>query len=479
MAVTRATASTRERTSSNRSRVTRRGHGRCPPSPLCVRDSWPARRHILPGASKDPDFDIAQNQATQHVTENAFSARFDYKCQQQLVLLRAGVQRFRRQPGPAGRHRPVFRNDVQAEECRRQPAGHSGPSLINEFKFGYNAANSTEVGIAPAGFEALAINLTGSVANTGIAGQGGSTGVALPGGLVRVNSFANGRSAPYNPYSLTFADSVTQTKGNHYVKYRRRHPGHPHEHGPAGRHHLQLLESERLPEQHTGHRPVLRRLERAEPLPQRRHGAEAQRAGILCGVCPGRMACAAELHPELRSSLRLLHGDAGGRQPDREVQHHTGQLDPDTTPFFQSKKDNFQPRVSATFSPTPRTVLKSGVRHLRGPRPDGGSDSAHRSRTHRHVDFQWRLSRQPGRHSSELHGQPQQQIVLAARLFQRLHASREGLPVHGGLAAGSRRKHGSVGGLRRRSRPQPLSSKRLEPDDCGGHERRVGGHSNP
>ena len=34
---------------------------------------------ILPGASTNPDFDIAQNQATQHVDEDAFSGRVDLR----------------------------------------------------------------------------------------------------------------------------------------------------------------------------------------------------------------------------------------------------------------------------------------------------------------------------------------------------------------------------------------------------------------
>ena len=84
-------------------------------------------------------------------------------------------------------------------------------TMINEFKVGYNGAASTERGIAPtADFAGIIINLSGSVANTGIAGQGSSTGVAIPGGLVRVNSAGNGRSAPYNPYSLTFNDTISR-----------------------------------------------------------------------------------------------------------------------------------------------------------------------------------------------------------------------------------------------------------------------------
>jgi hypothetical protein len=34
---------------------------------------------IVPGASTNPDFDIAQLQDTQHVRENSFSGRLDFK----------------------------------------------------------------------------------------------------------------------------------------------------------------------------------------------------------------------------------------------------------------------------------------------------------------------------------------------------------------------------------------------------------------
>jgi hypothetical protein len=45
----------------------------------------------------------------------------------------------------------------------------------------------------------------------------------------------------------------------------------------------------------------------------------------------------------------------------------TGALDPNTTPLYKSKKNNFQPRLSATYSLTPKTVVKSGVGVFVGP----------------------------------------------------------------------------------------------------------------
>ncbi len=52
--------------------------------------------------------------------------------------------------------------------------GILGNGMINEFKFGYNGAPSTEGADTQAGFENIAISLTGTVANAGIAGQGSS-----------------------------------------------------------------------------------------------------------------------------------------------------------------------------------------------------------------------------------------------------------------------------------------------------------------
>src|SRR4029078_6311257 len=97
------------------------------------------------------------------------------------------------------------------------------PSLLNEFKFGYNGAYTRINGIAPtvAGFDlsTLVINISGNTANFALPGQGSSAGTATPGGLVRANSATNGRGQPYTPYSLSFVDSLNWTRGNHNTKF--------------------------------------------------------------------------------------------------------------------------------------------------------------------------------------------------------------------------------------------------------------------
>ena len=83
---------------------------------------------ILPGASTNADFDIAQLQAQQEVRENSFSGRFDLKLTQQLVgvcprLPRPGHERrARRRLGPASAHhgQPVERGVQPAGRPRRR-----------------------------------------------------------------------------------------------------------------------------------------------------------------------------------------------------------------------------------------------------------------------------------------------------------------------------------------------------------------------
>src|SRR4029078_10030474 len=86
---------------------------------------------------------------------------------------------------------------------------------------GYNGARTRIGATLPAGgadISAAIINLSGSVANFGIAGQGANSGITVPGGLVRSNSAQNGRGQPYDPYTLSFIDSLSSLRGNHFIK---------------------------------------------------------------------------------------------------------------------------------------------------------------------------------------------------------------------------------------------------------------------
>ncbi|HET7220122.1 MAG TPA: TonB-dependent receptor [Vicinamibacterales bacterium] len=177
---------------------------------------------VLAGASANPDFDILQLQATSNVEENAIAGRVDFR----LGSSWSSYARFFRDNGDNVQPEGVSGRTV---EVTSKPAngvwmlqGILGRGALNEFKIGYNAAPTEVNGIAPTvngvTLSNLVLNISGSVANTGIAGQGSSTGVSIPGGLVRQNSASNGRGAPYDPFSLSFIDTYTQIVGAHSLK---------------------------------------------------------------------------------------------------------------------------------------------------------------------------------------------------------------------------------------------------------------------
>jgi hypothetical protein len=94
-----------------------------------------------------------------------------------------------------------------------------GTSWVNEAKVGFNESISNIRGLAPTiggvDFSAISLNFSGTVVN----GQGGNTGAANPGGLVRASSATNGRAQPYTPYSMSFIDNVSWLSGKHSVKF--------------------------------------------------------------------------------------------------------------------------------------------------------------------------------------------------------------------------------------------------------------------
>jgi Carboxypeptidase regulatory-like domain len=180
---------------------------------------------VISGASTNPAFDILQLQDNQKTDEKSIAARFDYKFNDLNNLY---LRFFRDQAtdiAPEGVSGRVVRIEAVPQNAvlGYQSIIKSDGSLINEFKLGYNGARTRINGSAPTvggiDFSNIILNISGSVANTGIAGQGTASGISIPGGLVRANSATNGRGQPYTPYSIGFIDSLNWIKGNHNIKF--------------------------------------------------------------------------------------------------------------------------------------------------------------------------------------------------------------------------------------------------------------------
>jgi Carboxypeptidase regulatory-like domain len=171
-----------------------------------------------------PDlFDTVQLQANNIVNENSAALRLDYRLNQKHSMY---FRFFRDQgtnlqpDGVTGRRiaiRDVPQNGVIALQSLLSP------TLLNEFKVGYNSALSRINGLAPTvngvDFSNLAFNISGSVAGFALPGQGANAGVASPGGLIRANSAQNGRGQPYTPYSVSFVDNLSWTRDKHAFKF--------------------------------------------------------------------------------------------------------------------------------------------------------------------------------------------------------------------------------------------------------------------
>jgi hypothetical protein len=322
---------------------------------------------ILPGASTNPDFDIAQLQQSQVVTENSLSGRFDVEMTSNWSSY---VRVFHDQgtsdapDGVSGRHLKITANPSNAVFNLQ---GLLNAGMVNEFKFGYNAAPSTIGATTTAGFENFNLNLSGSVANTGIAGQGATSGLTIPGGLVRVNSAGNGRGAPYDPYSLTFADALSRVAGNHLMKF-------------GGDVRVIRMTTDQLGGTTYSYANLAAFLtntpstiqyfgDLSEPSPFS-NGASGskhtkQEYFVAFAQDEWRVRPDFTLNVGLRYDYYTPLREADNRIVKFNIE--TGRIDPQTTPFLTMKKDSFQPRVSMTFSPTSRTLVRGGIGIFVGP----------------------------------------------------------------------------------------------------------------
>jgi hypothetical protein len=327
---------------------------------------------ILPGKSSNPDFEIAQLQGTQEVREHAVSARVDFKLTNTwstYVRVFHDQGRNDQPEGITGRNVHITDNPTNAVWNLQ---GILSDKMNNEFKFGYNAAPTQIEGQAPIvngiDFSKFIINMSGSVANTGIAGQGASSGIGIPGGLVRANSATNGHAQPYDPYSLTVADTLSRVEGNHYIKSGAeirlirmatdRIGGTTYTFANI----TAFLANQAQSVQYLG--------DVSEPSVFN-NGATGQRhtrQNYFVGYAQDEW----RVRPNftLNYGLRYDYYTPLTEADDLIVKFNidTGVIDPNTTPLYKSKKNNFQPRVSATYSPgNGGTVIRGGFGLFVGP----------------------------------------------------------------------------------------------------------------
>jgi hypothetical protein len=325
---------------------------------------------LLPGASTSADFDIYQLQALEEVRENSFSARLDFKVSQKWASYFRVFHDDGEQVRPEGVSGRIVKVSSKPSNAIFNLSGELSSGLFNEVKVGYNGPPTRIDGIAPAvngaDFSALSINLSGSIANTGIAGQSSSSGIVVPGGLVRASSATNGRGQPYDPWSLALSDSLTRVSGNHLMKV-----------GADVR--IIRMTTDQLGGS-TYTFPNVTAFLANQP-------SAIQYLGDLSAPSVFNNGATGLRHTEqqyyvafaqdewhVTPNLTLNYGlryDYYTPMKERDnliVKFNTitGTIEPNTTPFLISRKDSFQPRLSMTFAPG-RTVFRGGFGVFVGP----------------------------------------------------------------------------------------------------------------
>ncbi len=351
--------------------------GRAVPAVAVLRPGFTAPGAVLlPGASTNPDVDIYQLQALDNVEENSFSVRLDYRINTQWNSYFRVFHDEGTQVGPQGITGRVVRVTNEPTNAVFNLQGQFGAGFLNEFKVGYNAAPTTINGIAPVvngiDFGNIAINLSASIANTGIAGQTGSTALAVPGGLVRASSATNGRAQPYDPWSLAFSDTLSAVRGNHLVKV-----------GTDVR--MIRMTTDQLGGT-TYTFPSVTAFLANTP-------SAIQYLADISAPSPFNNGATGSRHTRqqyyvlfaqdewrLSPNLTFNYGLRYDYYSPMKVKDNlivkfnldTGQIDPNTTQLHGTKKDNFQPRLSLTYA-LGRTVLRGGFGIFVG--PGQGEDS--------------------------------------------------------------------------------------------------------
>lgn len=340
------------------------------------------RANVITGASAANGFEILQLQDNEKTDEKAFALRLDY----QFNTRHKAYVRFFRDQGKDIAPEGISGRVVTIEAVPQngvfglQSVFNNTGTLINEFKIGYNGARTRINGQAPTingiDFSNIILNIAGSVANTGIAGQGTSSGISIPGGLVRANSATNGRGQPYTPYSIGFIDSLNWIKGNHNIKF-------------GGEVRLIRLYTDRLGGTTYTFSNLAAFLGNS-PTSVQYLGDVSAPSVFNNGLTGERLAKQeyfigyAQDEWKVRPGLTLSYGlRYEFYRPLREQNNgqvlldiDTGQLKPSNSAAFKSSKNNFGPRAAFTWSPdmngdgffsAGKTVIRGGIGVFYGP----------------------------------------------------------------------------------------------------------------
>jgi hypothetical protein len=231
-----------------------------------------------------------------------------------------------------------------------------GRDVVNEFKVGYNKPSTSATAFGDvAGYDPVGVSLSGTVTSSSIDARG-TTGIARSGLLIRATSASSTTGSIFNPYSLSFSDALTWTKGAHTFKFggefRRLQSD------------FQFLGSTEITYNSVtdfiDNKPNAVAVALDSPVfsPQQYY---------LIGYMQDSWRASDRLTLELglRYDFYSVVKEKNGNARPFFIEENDFSTDPDN--FYNPDKNNVAPRVSAVYRLGDRTVLRSGFGLFYGP----------------------------------------------------------------------------------------------------------------
>ena len=322
---------------------------------------------------------IFQINSTAKLDEDAFSGRVDYKFNDRFSI----YGRYQRNRGdlltPDGTSGRFIAAQQDPDNFVTSLQQVYGTSIINETKFGFNRAPTDLTTVVPGisglnGFDLgiTSLRVTGNITSPGVNG-GAPTGFTEPGGLTRQSSAANGRAQPIRPRSFSFINNLSVTRGNHNMKFGGEYRsirvkfdqlgGITYSYGNL----RDFVLNQNLTAAYIGDLSApgdFRVLTNpVTTISRPESGLSDGRQFYLIGY--GQDEWRVRPNVVINYGLRYEFYSVNQEADDRAVVFSPvlGRLLNPGTPYYQSKKNNFGPRLGATWTPDflkGKTVLRAG-----------------------------------------------------------------------------------------------------------------------
>jgi hypothetical protein len=231
-----------------------------------------------------------------------------------------------------------------------------GANLVNEFKVGYNAPQTSANAFSnQPNYDPVGVSLSGTFTSSSIDARG-STGIARSGLLIRATSASTTTGSVFDPRSISLNNATTWTRGAHTMKggfeYRTIQSD------------FQFLGSTEITfnsvNDFIDNRPAAVAVSLDSPVfkPQ-----QFYLVGFLQDSW--RMGDRLTLDLGLRYDYYSVVEEAEGRSKPFFVEDNA--FGPDGSSFYDADKNNFSPRLAAAYQFDTKTVLRAGFGLFYGP----------------------------------------------------------------------------------------------------------------